>query len=131
MESGAPSSNLIVDSPESAKARVIRFAKKLNCSIDEKLETTMGCLEGKSVEALQAISEGDFVANDFFIPVYVDEVLPVKPEVALAKGEVNDVDLIVSGNFIFKKFNLFNFNSSLALIAMRAPTLQCNLHQKY
>ena len=73
------------------------MAKKVNCSVDLYLTSkTMHCLATKSIKDLKAAQVGDFLANNFFVPVYGDEVMPVKPDVALKTGRFNKVDLIVS-----------------------------------
>lgn len=95
MQSGAPTAEFVAESLNRSMEKTQLMAKKVNCSVDLYLTSkTMHCLATKSIKDLKAAQVGDFLANNFFVPVYGDEVMPVKPDVALKTGRFNKVDLI-------------------------------------
>lgn len=117
MQSGSPASPLITDSIARSTEKTVITAKKVNCTVanDHNLSETMNCLAKKSVKDLQAAQVNDFLTSTFFIPVYGDEVLPVRPDVALKTGKFNHVDLIVSSFYrFFYKFLTFKLFSTVS-----------------
>lgn len=97
-ESGAPSVEAITESVARSVEKTKAYASKLNCShgfgkpfdADEAFK----CIRAKSVEDLQLAALGDLSRNEHFIPVYGDEVLPIRPAVALRNGNFNRVDYL-------------------------------------
>lgn len=105
LQSGAPTAKLVAESISHSLEKTKITARKVNCTVDSHLTETMNCLAKKSVKDLKAAQVGDFLANTFYVPVYGDEVLPLKPEIALKEGKFNHVDIIVSFVDIFVLIN--------------------------
>ena len=103
-QSGAPSVEAITESVARSHAKTAVFARKLNCSTAESQNSSstkgdeekalLKCLLGSSLDQLQRATRGDLSRNEHFIPVYGDELLPLRPAVALKSGNFNHVDFL-------------------------------------
>lgn len=87
LQSGSPLSAYGPTSKEEALKRTIDFAGKLNCPSD--INGTLDCLRNKTTAELLKASSDSFAKNRLFLPIYGDDLLPLKPSRALKEGKFN------------------------------------------
>lgn len=83
MQSGAPNSYFGSESAAQSLEKTILLMKRLNCTLNS-ISQNINCLRTKTVDQiLNATYQGFYSRHFGFVPIYGDEVMPLKPVLAL------------------------------------------------
>lgn len=94
LQSGSPNSIIATTDKDVAYANTLFIASALSCPTDNAT-VTMDCLKNSSVEDLiEATAQLNSNTSQNLVAIYGDNVLPIKPEVALVKGNFNRVNIM-------------------------------------
>lgn len=101
MQSGSPFTTTMMNSKDDAAYGAGELAKALNCPMPMMMmqgggsNAMLKCLRSKDVNSiLNATASFTIQGLDGFFPVIGDEVIPVKPSVALRSGRLNARELL-------------------------------------
>ncbi|XP_054159712.1 acetylcholinesterase-1-like [Oppia nitens] len=95
MQSGSVNSYLGSEPKESALIKAQDFATKFNCFDNSSNKINISCLRSIDVKQIVNICDTMRYNNQFFTPIFGDQFLPLKPEIALKRGDFKkNVDLL-------------------------------------
>lgn len=99
MQSGTPAVEMLASSASRGEEKTQILAKHLKCPSTLTIGEAVKCIRSVNITQMQDVSLMDFLANEFFVPVYgTDDLLPLKPSVALKTGKFNrQVDSVMYG----------------------------------
>ena len=99
MQSGSPISFYGSISKTEALLRTTNLATDLACPTTVNINETLACLRNQSADYILNVTKDAFLKNQLFLPIYGDEVMPLKPTEALKTGKFNhNVDLLYGVN---------------------------------
>jgi carboxylesterase type B len=94
LQSGSPNSFLGSEPKESAFSTAKSLAKSLHCntsSVPDMIE----CIREKPAEDILSFSKHSIVDGQTFTPIFGEEVMPIKPSLALKEGNFNNnIDIL-------------------------------------
>ena len=92
LQSGSPTA--VTEPFSEALKKTVNLAVRVNCSVEQGPKVMMDCLKGKTFQELAVPLIGDLNRNEYFTPVYGDELLP-RSTVELVKAAKVKVDVMV------------------------------------
>lgn len=98
MQSGAPNTFYGGINKTEALQRTNDLALNLACPT-QQINETLACLREKNADQILNVTKDAFLKNQLFLPIYGDELLPMKATEALKTGKFNhNVDLLFGVN---------------------------------